>query len=156
MNRMLATLAVVLVAVGLVAAADEKKGVKPAKISPQLSAQLGAMFEKVDLNKDLFLDRDELAKAFRGPRAKAAPEAKPDDEKKDAKANPPVGPFPEDDFIKAWDKDSDNKISLAEFEHWGAKYDADMKKANNKAGNQNAWQQYWQRMQKAQQQPKKN
>jgi hypothetical protein len=144
-----------LVVVTTAAWADDKDKDKnrAAKISPQLAAQIGAMFEKLDKNKDVFLDKEELAKAFRGPNAKAPPEPKADDEKKGTKPNPPQGPFPDQDFLKAWDRDADGKISLGEFEFWGAKYDQDMKKGQaNKGRPQNPWQQYWQQWQKQQQQ----
>jgi Ca2+-binding EF-hand superfamily protein len=161
MVRHTVALALLLVP-GLALLADEEKEKgKLANLSPQLAAQLGAMFERMDLNKDAYLDREELAKAFRGPRAKPVPMAEDDPDKKDAKPGRPMPVMPEDDFLKTWDKNTDAKISVSEFERWGVKFEQDMRKAQgNRGWGQNPWQQYMQQWQKAmreqQQQQNKN
>lgn len=122
---------------------------KPAKLSPQFAAYVRNYFESVDKNKDSFLDREELAKVFRGPRAKPVgdppaqglgdgkdePDAeKPEAAKPAAKGKTPARPMrimPEDDFIKTWDSNKDGKISLHEFEHWGELFEKEMKEVQN-------------------------
>lgn len=82
---------------------------------------LDASFQKWDRNKDGFLDADELAKAYRGPNAKAIVD------KPGARET-----HPEHLFMNAWDANKDGKISKAEFEKYENKYQADVKAAANR------------------------
>jgi hypothetical protein len=100
------------------------------KIAPtggnaQVDAQLRVMFDKADANTDGFLDRDEIAKAFRGPRAKAPTGGIYDDKGNftplyyQAKQK-----YPELVFLWAADKDGDNQLSWDEFRQYGEAYAA--------------------------------
>lgn len=86
--------------------------------------RLDVTFAQADKNKDGFLDADELAKAFRGPNAKAI------DDKLGAKET-----HPDHAFLDAWDADKDGKVSKAEFEKYEAKAVADAKAAANRNKN---------------------
>lgn len=66
---------------------------------------LHAQFTKYDVNKDGFLDEEELAKAFRGP------SAKPIEDKVGAAET-----HGDHIFLKRWDANKDGRISRAEFE----------------------------------------
>ena len=110
---------------------------------------LKAWFEAADLDKDGYLDKAELAKAFRGPKAvppadpappaatPAAPDATtPDDEPKAASpgaaaAKTPATPArparkrkPTQDveFLAVLDTDKDDRVSRAEFDQWAPGY----------------------------------
>ena len=83
-----------------------------------------ASFAQADKNKDGFLDADELAKAFRGPSAKAV------DDKVGSKET-----HPDHAFMDAWDANKDGKISKAEFEKYEAKALADARAAANRNRN---------------------
>lgn len=80
-------------------ARDNKQKKEPAGMGPYLT-QLHKLFKSWDLNGDGYLDKDELAKAFRGANAKPYDYQPPVQEKE----KPVVGP-PE----KAILKDTDNK-----------------------------------------------
>ncbi len=86
--------------------------------------RLDSVFEKYDLNKDGFLDLEELAKAYRGPTAK------PIIDKIGEKES-----HAEHKFVDTWDNNKDGKISKAEWEKYEAKVVADnaaiMKKQRN-------------------------
>lgn len=152
-------------------AADDK----PANLSPQFANYVRTYFEQKDKNKDGFLDRDELAKAFRGPKAKPVGDppmkglGKSDDENsedKDSEKPAPSKPsakgktakpkptMPEDEFLKTWDADGDIKIGLSEFERWGEVFEKEMKEMQNyqqqlqrnwQQQMQNAMQRMWRR-----------
>jgi HEAT repeat protein len=79
--------------------------------------QLRAWFKSVDSNKDGFLDKVELAHAFRGPAAK------PFDYSPDGKSPKKLGTndfakYPDFAFLSRLDRNNDGKISWGEFEHW--------------------------------------
>lgn len=94
----------------------------PASAAPPVNNHgLDVTFAQADKNKDGFLDADELAKAFRGPNAKAI------DDKLGAKEA-----HPDHAFLDAWDADKDGKVSQAEFEKYEAKAVADARSSANR------------------------
>ena len=92
-----------------------------------IQSQLRGLFAASDTNKDGFLDKDELARAIRNPKAKAydfTPEGKP---------ARPFGPrdfdkYPDFAFLCRVDRDNDGKISRDEFEAWAYDYAEFLKK----------------------------
>ncbi len=108
-------------------------------LPPQLEAQFHTVFDKADGNGDTFLDKDELARAFRGTNAKA-PEQGMYDDKGRLTAVYYQAPkrYPELVFLWSADKDSDGRVSIAEFlEVKRTAYNALQKQAR---ANQNALQ----------------
>ena len=79
--------------------------------------ELDAWFKSVDTNKDGFLEKQELARAFRGPNAK------PFDYNPDGKTPKKLGAndfakYPDFAFLCRLDRNNDGRISWNEFEHW--------------------------------------
>jgi hypothetical protein len=91
--------------------------------SPQLRAQLDLSFEKADLDHDGYLDAAELAKAFRGPKAKVI-----EHPSLPAGKSPPAEIHADHLFLDAYDKDRDGRISKAEFERYEARVVADARR----------------------------
>jgi len=107
-----------------VAALPAQAQVSAGKHDPLVEAKLRADFARVDLNKDGFLDADELAKAFRGPKAKAPPPLEYDDT---GTVKPGTGldrKLADQTYLYALDKDFDSRISWPEFEEYGEAYAA--------------------------------
>jgi Ca2+-binding EF-hand superfamily protein len=111
-----------------------------------IMGQLRALFAAWDLDKDGYLDKEELAKAFRGPKAKpfdykapskdakdkdtdkdTSKDAKDKDTSKDAK-KPDYSAYPDYQFLVQLDTDGDEKISRDEFESWARDYAVQLKK----------------------------
>ncbi len=100
--------------------------------STTLKGQLRLLFKVWDRNDDGYLDREELARAFRGPKAKPyepPPRAKTDDKTepardadKDRPARPEFLKYPDYVFLIELDANGDGKISRKEFETWARSY----------------------------------
>jgi hypothetical protein len=97
-------------------------------LPPQAEAQVRALFKKIDTNGDGFLDKDELAHHFRGPRARAPQEGMYDDKGRlttvyyQARRK-----YPELVFLWSVDSDMDGRVSWSEFAKYGQAYAAALK-----------------------------
>jgi hypothetical protein len=142
--RALAVAGLLMLMATSVPAADTKK--KDPKGTGPIMAQLRATFAAWDLNSDGYLDKEELAKAFRGSDAKPydykSDKAKDGDKKDDEKAKdnasdkgtssstskPDYSKYPDYLFLVQLDKNGDEKISKDEFESWARDYAVQLKK----------------------------
>jgi hypothetical protein len=139
-------LAVAALAGCLLAAAAADKTTKGDP--PGLALYLGPLrqwFTTSDANSDNYLDKEELAKAFRGPNAKPYDYVPPPkDDKKDADKDPTkdsgstssskttpnkadYAKYPDYVFLTQLDKDGDGMISRDEFESWAHDYALQLK-----------------------------
>jgi hypothetical protein len=92
--------------------------------------QFRLLFDSWDLNGDGYLDKSELAKAFRGPTARPfdykppgkdtkKDDPKPDDSGKDSTTKKPsYSKYPDYNFLIQLDQDNDEQISRREFMDW--------------------------------------
>jgi HEAT repeat protein len=83
-----------------------------------IQANLRAWFKVQDANKDGFLDKEELAHAFRGASAKAYDVTYPN--KQFGLSD--YAKFPDYYFLMHVDRDNDGKVSQSEFEYWAYDY----------------------------------
>jgi Ca2+-binding EF-hand superfamily protein len=118
---------------GKAAAADKEPPDPPG--TTQYMDQIRLLFAAWDLNLDGNLDKEELAKAFRGPDAKPYDYKKASTDKTittDPAKDPPKDPakadkpdylqYPDYQFLTMLDKDGDGQISRSEFMAWGRDY----------------------------------
>ena len=137
-----------LIATAVPAAEPKKEAAEPKKDPPgtgPIMTQLRAVFTAWDLNSDGCLDKEELAKAFRGSDAKpydyksnkAKDADKNDDKAKDSESGkgslssttkPDYSKYADYVFLTQLDKDNDEKISKDEFESWARSYAVSLKK----------------------------
>jgi hypothetical protein len=128
--RALAVAGLLALAVTAVPAAGTKKD--PPGTAP-IMAQLRATFAAWDLNSDGYLDKEELAKAFRGADAKpydykaASKTDKTDTVTSKSSSKPDYSQYPDYEFLVALDTDKDEKISKDEFETWARDYAVQLK-----------------------------
>jgi hypothetical protein len=94
-----------------------------------LMGQLRALFAEWDANQDEYLDKEELARGFRGPDAKPpSPSAlkskstEPTLPTKGKNAGRESGAYPDHDFLLQVDLNADGKISRDEFISWAREY----------------------------------
>jgi hypothetical protein len=120
-------------------------GVRAAAVpsATTIREQLRLLFKTWDLNDDDYLDREELARAFRGPKAKPyepLSRDKTEDNKDKGESKNPVGKtdrpdkpdkpeyakYPDYVFLTEVDENGDGKVSRKEFETWARAYATDL------------------------------
>jgi hypothetical protein len=109
--------------------AGDKSGKDPAGTSV-IMGQLRELFARWDTNSDGFLDRTELAKAFRGSGARPAPSGPGSVSKSN------IAHYPDLEFLVQVDQNGDGKLSRAEFLDWARGFASEYKRI--KSGRQSA------------------
>jgi Ca2+-binding EF-hand superfamily protein len=115
--------------VAAAAAADKPSTPKVRRDLAGTTALMGkfrSLFANWDLNKDGYLDKGELARAFRG--ADARPYEPTTGSTLSAKTV--ARRYPDHEFLIELDQDGDGKISRTEFMDWARSYVGDLKKVN--------------------------
>lgn len=105
-------------------ASSLSKKVDPAGTGPMMN-QLRALFAGWDLDGDQFLDREELAKGFRGPAARPhepTPKAKAGAPPPRVKPDKDKGLTPDYHFLIQVDLNNDGLVSRDEFLNWAREY----------------------------------
>jgi hypothetical protein len=101
-------------------AANSSTGALSASQKAQVQAQLRALFDKKDENKDGFLDKFELAHAFRGAKAKPPEQGMYDDKGRFTQVYYQARTkYPEMLFLWTVDKDQDGQVNWAEYLTYG-------------------------------------
>jgi hypothetical protein len=85
--------------------------------------QLRTWFANWDINKDGYLTKDELAKAFRGPYARPF-DANAKNNNAAKTVRPTYENYPDYQFLVQLDKNGDERVSREEFEAWARDYAA--------------------------------
>jgi Ca2+-binding EF-hand superfamily protein len=121
---------------GKSAAADDPAKPDPPGTGPYMT-QLRAWFKAADLDSDGYLDKEELAKVFRGSKAKPfdfkegqdkeKKEGAQDKESSPSQSKPDYSKYIDYLFLTHLDKDKDEKISKEEFESWARDYAVQLK-----------------------------
>lgn len=93
-----------------------------------IRGQLRLLFKSWDLNNDGYLDRAELARAFRGARAKPYQPEPPAKDKGGKDGKPDFSKYPDYAFLIELDQNGDGKVSRKEFESWARDFAAERKK----------------------------
>jgi hypothetical protein len=169
MNKFWLAVLVVALAPALSFAQPQKPGQKPPPLNAQQLLAVKQQFDKIDKDKDGFIDLTEAAKFFRGANAKpldpgvkknenpfdgAKPEEKPVEKPAEKPmAKPPAKPVrpPQDQlFFEACDENGDDKVSFDEYKDHMAKAMDEQAKAM--ADYQKQMQDFQQKMRQANQQ----
>jgi hypothetical protein len=131
----LAGLLLVLALAGTASGRPSKDKPDPAGTTLYMG-QLRDLFATWDRNHDGYLDKQELARGFRGPKAKPFDAATTGTAKSspgetgNSKAGPNYTQYPDFHFLAQLDQNNDGKISRAEFLTWAREYAVRWKKAD--------------------------
>jgi EF-hand domain pair len=115
----------ILAATGLQAGDKSGKEGKDPAGTTLIMGQLRELFARWDTNNDGFLDRAELARAFRGSGAKPAPSGP------GSVTRSSLSHYPDLEFLVQLDQNNDGRISRAEFIDWARGFAQEYKKTNN-------------------------
>jgi Ca2+-binding EF-hand superfamily protein len=120
--RPFAAAGLLLLLVTVVPAAPPKKDPPGTSLT---MGQLRALFATWDLNGDGYLDKQELARAFRGPHAR------PYEPRAESNAKADHSKYPDYLFLVELDANNDGRISKDEFTTWARDYAVQLKHQND-------------------------